>query len=231
MTKCRLANTEVHYLGHVVGQGKRRPSELNVEAITSFPLPKTKTDLHSFLGLAEYYRSYIPNFANIASPLTDTLRKTELTVARWDTAREGALAEIKNILVSEPVLTAPDYSVPFLVQCDASDRRLGVVLSQVNEKGEEHPVIYASRKLTCREQACSTTEKESACMVWKALVLSERVCLCFQNRSLTFGVVEPMSNKNGRLMRWSLALQQFDFTVRHKKGKHHANAGCLSHTP
>lgn len=139
MTKCRLANTHVHYLGHVVGQGKRRPSEVKVEAITRFPLPKTKTDLRSFLGLAEYYRSYIPNFANIASPLTDALRKTEPTIVRWDTARKAAFAEIKNILVSQPVLAAPDYSLPFLVQCDASDRGMGVVLSQVNKKRRGTP--------------------------------------------------------------------------------------------
>lgn len=92
--------------------------------------------MRSFLGLADYYRSYIPNFANIASSLTDALRKAEPTIVRWDTTRKQAFAEIKKILVSEPVLVAPDYSLPFQVQCDASDRGMGVVLSQVNEKGE-----------------------------------------------------------------------------------------------
>lgn len=233
LAKCRLASSEVHYLGHVVGQGKRRPSEIKVEAITSFPLPKTKTNLRSFLGLADYYRSYIPNFANIASPLTDALRKTEPTIVSWNKARKDAFAEIKKILVSKPVLAAPDYSLPFLVQCDASDRGMGVVLSQVNEKGEEHPVVYASRKLTSREQAYSTTEKECACLVWALEKLScylKGSSFVFETDHSPLVWLNQMSNKNSRLMRWSLALQQFDFSVRHKKGKHHANADCLSRT-
>lgn len=231
MAKCHLANAEVQYLGHVVGQGKRRPSDIKVLAIKNFPLPKTKTDLRSFIGLADYYRNYIPNFAHVASPLTDALRKAEPNVVRWTEERNNAFLQIKKLLTSDPVLASPDYTRTFLVQCDASNRGLGVVLSQVNEKGEEHPVVYASRKLTTREQAYSTVEKECACMVWSIEKLScylKGSSFIFETDHSPLVWLNQMSNKNSRLMRWSLALQQFSFTVRHKKGKNHRNADALS---
>lgn len=134
---------------------------------------RKQTNLRSFFGLADYYRSYIPNFANIVSPLTDALRKTEPTIVRWNKARKDAFAEIKNILGSEPVLAAPDYSLPFLVQCDASDHGLGVVLSQVNEKGEEHPVLYPSRKL--KSPSRLTAQQKKNALAWCGLSKSSRV--------------------------------------------------------
>lgn len=125
----------------------------------------------------------------------------------------------------------PDYGKPFIVQCDASDRGLGAVLCQTDENGHDHPIIYASRKLSIREQAYSASEKECACLVWAA-----RKFHCYlYGTKFTFVTdhcplkwLQNMSPKNGRLLRWSLALQEFSFDVVYKKGKQHGNADCLS---
>ncbi|KAK8769473.1 hypothetical protein V5799_014060 [Amblyomma americanum] len=163
--KCQLAQAEVVYLGHVIGQGRRRPSEIKVAAVRDFPQPRTKTDIRSFLGVAGYYQRYIPRYSDIAAPLTDALRKTEPQTVAWSETKERAFSALKSALTSQPVLRSPDYTKGFVVQCDASERGMGVVLCQ-RENGEvEHPVLYASRKLTCREQAYSATEKECACLV------------------------------------------------------------------
>lgn len=99
--------------------------------INNFPEPRTKTDVRAFLGLVGYYQRYIPNFSQIASPLTDTLRKGEPEKVGWNEAKESAFQHLKGVLSSGPVLRTRDYSKEFIVQCDASDKGLGVVLSQV----------------------------------------------------------------------------------------------------
>lgn len=229
--KCSFGCSQVTYLGHVVGQGTRQPAELKTAAIAGFSQPRTKTDIRSFLGLVGYYQRYIPNFSQLASPLTDALRKGEPTNLHWDGGKEAAFQGLKALLVSRPVLRAPDYSKEFIVQCDASDRGMGVVLTQVGDDHEEHPILYASRKLTVREEAYSASEKECACLVWAAQKLSCYLYgarFIFETDHCPLTWLNQMSHKNGRLLRWSLTLQQYNFEVRYKKGKLHGNADGLS---
>lgn len=119
--------------------------QAKVAAISHFPRPVKKRDVRSFLGMTGYYQRYIPNYSEIASPLTDSLRKHEPEVVTWSPVREEAFQKLKQVLSSRPVLVAPDYGREFILQCDASNRGLGVVLAQVDERGEEHPVLYLSR--------------------------------------------------------------------------------------
>ncbi|KAL1251467.1 hypothetical protein QQF64_019263 [Cirrhinus molitorella] len=158
--KCHLARTEAHYLGFQVGRGLIKPQERKVVAVRDAPRPATKTQVRAFLGLAGYYRCFIPNFSSLAAPLTDLTRKGQPEKAPWGPAEEEAFQHIKKALTTEPVLRAPDFNCPFLLQTDASDTGLGAVLSQVLD-GEEHPVIYISRKLTPAEQRYATVEREA----------------------------------------------------------------------
>ncbi|XP_042145831.1 uncharacterized protein LOC121045858 [Ixodes scapularis] len=229
--KCQLGRAEVHYLGHVIGQGLRRPSEVKIAAVVEFRRPTTKRDIRAFLGLAGYYQHYIYNFSDIASPLTDALRKNEPQNLIWDDAKESAFKTLKMALVQTPVLKAPDYDQTFVVQCDASDRGIGAVLSQVDEQGNERPILYISRKLTVREEAYSTSEKECACLVWAVQKLSCYLAgtkFIVETDHCPLSWLQNMSHKNGRLLRWSLALQQHAFEVRYKKGKLNGNADGLS---
>ncbi|XP_077559082.1 uncharacterized protein LOC144174320 [Haemaphysalis longicornis] len=229
--KCRFGCAHVAYLGHVVGQGTRSPSELKIAPIVAFPQPRTKTDIRSFLGLVGYYQRYIPNYSQLASPLTDALRKGAPTKVPWDAEKENAFKSLKAVLMCRPLLRTPDYSKEFIVQCDASDRGMGVVLSQVGDDREEHPILYVSRKLTCREETYSASEKECACLVWASQKLSCYLYgakFIFETDHCPLTWLRQMSPKNGRLLRWSLALQEYNFSVRYKKGKLHANADGLS---
>lgn len=229
--KCHLGCASVSYLGHIVGRGQRSPSELKVAAVLEYRRPTTKSELRAFLGLAGYYQHYVKGYSNLASPLTDSLRKTEPTVISWDTRKENAFKSLKSALAKRPVLAAPDFSQSFIIQCDASDRGLGAVLCQKDAEGHERPVLYLSRKLSVREEAYSTSEKECACLVWAIGKLA-----CYVSGSsfivetdhcpLTW--LHNMSSKSGRLLRWSLTLQHHNFSVRYKKGKLHTNADGLS---
>ncbi|XP_064462613.1 uncharacterized protein LOC135373319 [Ornithodoros turicata] len=230
-SKCHLAQSEVLYLGHRVGQGKRKPAELKVEAIANFPRPQSKAEVRGFLGLTGYYRSYIRQYSEIASPLTDALRKDAPAKVAWDDAKEKAFRDLKTALTNPPVLRAPDFSKPFVVQCDASNRGMGVILCQEGDDNEEHPILYASRKLSVREEAYSASEKECACLVWATQKLSCYLYgadFVFVTDHCPLTWLSQMSNKNPRLLRWSLALQQYNFEVRYKKGKANVNVDCLS---
>ncbi|GFX17086.1 retrovirus-related Pol polyprotein from transposon 297 [Trichonephila clavipes] len=166
-SKCKCAQQNVKFLGHIVGQGFRTPSEIKVQAVLEFPTPRTKTQIRAFLSLAGYYQKYINLFSVIAAPLTDALKgrvkKGEIT---WTTECENAFRELKGKLIDKPVLYAPNFEREFIVQTDASNAGMGAVLTQLNEQGEEHPILYLSKKFSEVEKRYCTTEKECASIVF-----------------------------------------------------------------
>eukprot|EP00731_Ephydatia_muelleri_P002194 Em0001g2194a len=134
---------------------------LEAEAVADFPRPRTKTQVREFLGLTGYYRRFIPNYATLATPLTDLTKKSAPTQVQWTDKCGHAFGKLKERLCSDPVLGSPDFTRPFILQTDASERGVGAVLSQRSaEQGEEHPIAFFSRKLLPREEKYSTIEKE-----------------------------------------------------------------------
>ncbi|GFW81692.1 retrovirus-related Pol polyprotein from transposon 17.6 [Trichonephila clavipes] len=132
-SKCQFAQAYVKYLGHLVGQGLRTPGELKVQVIKDFPIP-AKTQVRAFLGLSAYYRRYIPEFSVIAAPLRDLLKGRNLkSTVDWNSYCQNAFEELKTRLSKNPVLYSPDFTKPIIIQCDASNLGIGVVLSQVCE--------------------------------------------------------------------------------------------------
>ena len=137
LSKSKFAKRSCEYLGYIVGGGVVKPILSKVKAISSFPKPDTKTAVRAFLGLAGYYRRFIPDFASVAAPLTDLTKKSVPNSGVWNEGCQRAFETLKKALISEPVLSSPDVSKTFIVQTDASpsDRGVGAVLSQVQEDG------------------------------------------------------------------------------------------------
>ena len=130
--------------------------------------------MRAFLGLSGYYRRFLPNYATTALPLTDLTKKRSDASKKinWTLACEAAFKQLKSQLISEPVLKSPDFSRPFIVQTNASNRGVGAVLSQRDSEGTEHSIGYFSRKLLPRY---STIEKE--CLAIKLGIQAFRVYL------------------------------------------------------
>uniref|UniRef100_A0A8C5PLJ4 ribonuclease H n=1 Tax=Leptobrachium leishanense TaxID=445787 RepID=A0A8C5PLJ4_9ANUR len=231
--KCAIGSEEAKYLGYVIGRGLVKPQIDKVEAIQKWPQPQNKKQVRAFLGITGYYRRFVPNFATMASPLTDLTKGTKSGLVRWSPEADSAFKALKRALCTQPVLVAPDFSGDFVVQTDASNVGLGAVLSQVRE-GEEHPVVYLSRKLNRHEQNYAIVEKECLAIKW-ALDALRYYLLGRQFRLITdHSPLQWMCNskeRNSRVTRWFLALQAFRFTVEHRAGRLQANADALSRAP
>ncbi|KAG1940831.1 hypothetical protein F2P79_016387 [Pimephales promelas] len=137
-------------LGFHLGHGQVRPQIDKTAAVATCPRPMTKKEVRQFLGLAGYYRRFVPNFSDAASPLTDLTKKEAPDTVQWTERCQQAFTHTKAARCGGPLLHAPDFSLPLILQTDASDRGLAAVLSQEVE-GEERPVLYISCKLSKRE--------------------------------------------------------------------------------
>ena len=213
---------------YIIGSGCVKPEESKLKVIAKYPIPTTKTQVRSFLGLTGYYRRFIPNYATIAYPLTELTRKVRSEKVEWTNECSKAF---KQILMSEPVVFSPDFSRPFLLQTDASDVGVGAIPSQLDDGGADHPIAFFSRKLLPREQRYSTIEKECLAIklgvqVFHVYLFGKPFEIHTDHRALQW--LDNVKDTNNRLLRWSLLLQQYSYTIIHRKGVANANADSLS---
>lgn len=140
------------FLGHVIEQGKIKPDPLKIETIKKWPLPKSQKEIKSFLGITGYYRKFIKDYAKVASPMINYLKKNK-KVNINDKFYKESFKDLKLVITSEPVLTNPDFSkkFTFTLTTDALQNAIGAVLSQNN-----HPVSFALRTLNEHEKRYST---------------------------------------------------------------------------
>jgi len=140
------------YLGHIFGSGLVCPEEVKIQVVSSFPVPKTKKEVHTFLALTGYYRCFMPSYTTMAAPLTDLTKKDCPNQVKWTPGCNEAFGKLKSVLCTAPALHSPDFSQTFILQTDASDRGVGAVLSQMDAEGDEHPIGFFSHKLLPWEQ-------------------------------------------------------------------------------
>ena len=228
--KCKVANSQVSFLGHTIGQGVIQPMTDKLDAVAHFPRPLTKKQVRAFLGLSGYYRKFVPHYSTIASPLVELTKKSASNTVMSETC-ERAFTALKSKLMSPPLLRAPDFSKKFLLQTDASNCGLGAVLAQIDDEDVEHPIAYLSRKMLAREQNYSVPEKECLAIVWavhklKYYLYGQDFLVLTDHRALKW--LDTFRTSNSRLLRWSMMLQEFTFNVQYKKGISNGNADGLS---
>ncbi|KAG8174496.1 hypothetical protein JTE90_013419 [Oedothorax gibbosus] len=193
----------------MVGSGCRTPAEAKVHAVLEFPVPRTKSQVRQFLGLSGYYSRYIKGCATIVEPLTRALMgKNRKKKIEWTEECEKAVKVLKQKLTDRPVLYAPDFTKEFIVQTDASDMGIGVVLAQKGEKDLDHPVLYLSRKFTDAERKYCATEKECAGLIYAIKKLrhyldGQKFIIETDHNPLVF--LKNNAGNNHRLMRGVLA--------------------------
>ena len=231
LMKSEFGKATVKYLGHIVGQGQVRPLDAKIQTIAKFPIPTSLKELARFLGMAGYYRNFCLNFSDIAAPLTNLLSKKVKFV--WTDDCQLAFDKVKLLLQKSPVLKSPDYEKPFKLIIDSSDVGTGSVLVQEASDGLDHPVSYFSKKFLKYQKNYSVVEKETLGLV---LALEHfdvylgstpfKIKVYTDHNPLTF--LKTMKNKNQRLVRWSLALQEYNLEIQHIPGSENVVADALS---
>lgn len=202
-----------------------------MSAVRDWPTPCSLSELRSFLGLCSYYRRFIPGFADVAAPLHALQRKH--VVFRWTSEQEDAFNQLKERLVSAPVLGMPNNTGTFYLDTDASDVGVGAVLSQ-DQGGSEVVIAYASRALSKAERNYDVTRRELLAVVsglktYKQYLLGRHFVLRTDHAALQWlrRTPEPMA----QMARWLVYIEQFNFEVLHRAGSRHGNADGFSRRP
>ncbi len=121
LKKCQFRTNPCQYLGHIVGEGCVRPEEAKVKAMKDVRLPTTKKHLRTFLRLTGYYRRFIPDYAIIASPLSDLTRKLAPNLVQLSEQAKSSVRKLQTLFCSSPIFKSPDFTREFILQTDASD--------------------------------------------------------------------------------------------------------------
>ena len=223
---------QVEYLGYVVSHEGVAADPKKIEAVRNYPVPTNIKTLRSFLGLASYYRRFIPNFARVARPLHTLTRKD--VAFKWNEDCQKAFDHLKNLLTKSLLLSYPDFTQPFLLETDASIDGLGAVLAQRKADKFVHPVAYASRTLLPHERNYGISELEGLGVVWavkhfRHYLYGHRCDVFTDHEALKALINTP--HPSGKLARWGLALQELDLNIHYRPGKKNANANALSRAP
>ena len=207
---------------HVISEAGIATDPEKTKIVESWPLPTNVKELRSFMEFCGYYRKFIQNFSKLAKclhKLTEKGRKFE-----WTNECQSAFEELKNRLVSSPILAHSDFLKTFILDTDASNEAIGAVLSQEID-GKERPIAFASRTLTKPERRYCVTRKELLAVVFFVKQFIVRT----DHGSLMW--LLNFKNPEGQMARWLQVLNSYDMTIVHRPGRQHRNADALSRIP
>jgi hypothetical protein len=224
LSKCDFWLKEIKFLGHTISQAGIAVDPDKVQEVMNWKPPTTVRQIQSFLGLASYYRRFIPDFSRIAKPLTELLKKG--AKFEWGQKCEDAFHTLRQHLTTTPVLAQPDNNKPFDVYCDASGTGLGCVLMQDNRV-----IAYASRALRPHEQNYPTHDLELAAMVhalkmWRHYLMGTHCNIYTDHKSLKY--IFTQADFKMRQRRWLELIKDYDLEVHYHPGKANVVVDALS---
>ena len=200
VSKCKFCQKKVCYLGFVLTTEGIFPMPEKIEALQMIAPPKSLRELRAFIGLFNYYKSIFPKRAHTLEPLSEAM--TPLKKFKWTPKMNIAFNDAKKIIAKETMLVFPDFSKPFRMETDASERQLGGFLYQ------DHGIIgFFSRKLNNAQRNYSIPGKELLSIVdmlrhWRSMVLGYKIHIKTDALNLI-----TKHQKSARMLRWFLLLQ------------------------
>ena len=227
--KCSFVTKSVNYLGHVISKDGILPNPDKTKVIDTFPAPKNQKEVRRLLGLTNYYKRFCKNYSTIVAPLNNLLKLD----TEWDWSDEcnNAFVTLKKFLTSPPLLSYPDTSKEFILTTDASLTAIGYILSQKDDMGRERVIEYGGRAIRKAEKSYTVTELECLAVLegiktYNVYLADAHFTVITDHKSLQF--LRSIKRESGRLARWAMALQHYDFDVVYRKGIINKNADALS---
>jgi hypothetical protein len=207
-SKCVFGERSIAYLGHVIFDAGVAMDPAKVQAVADWPKPRSTRAVRGFLGLAGYYRKFVNNYGAIAAPLTALLKKDDFT---WNDDATTAFQDLKTAVTSAPILALPNFTRPFVVECDASTYGFGAVLLQ-----DKHPIAYFSRPIAPRHRSLAAYERELIGLVqairhWRSYLWGRRFTVRTDHYRLKFLLDQCLATIPQH--HWVGKLLGFDFVV------------------
>lgn len=226
--KCKFFKRKLTFLGHTVSPEGLLPKQENIKTLQEFKDPSNLKELRSFLGMASYYRKFVPNYSKISRPLTKLLKEDEPFVIGKE--QKETIQILKDKLTKPPILKFPDYSKTFHVITDASKERIGHVICQQYDK-KFHPIRYGGKQLNKAEQNYTTSEKEALALLHAikknhAYLHGRRFVV--HTDHLPLKSLLNAKDPTGRLARWFLTFQNYDFDTIYLPGKDNVLGDAVS---
>jgi hypothetical protein len=213
-SKCSFGASKVEYSSHLVGKQDFRVDPKNIEAMQDWPHSKNIKILHGFLGLTYYYRNFVKNYGKIVAPLTALLKKNSFT---WTPIVAQTFQTLKMAMCTTQVLALHDFTKTFVLECDASGKRIGVVLMQ-----EGRPLAFTSKQLSEQNLGKSIYEKEMLAILhvvdlWRPYLLGQRFQIETDHQILKYFLEQRISSP--KKQKWVTKLFGYDYEIIYKKGK------------
>lgn len=228
-SKCSFELEEIELLGHIVSAKGLRPLPAKVEAITNLERPKDVKSVRTFLGMTGYYQNHVPDYAKVASPLTELTKKNHPFI--WGEEQQEAFDILKRALVNAPILAHPDPQRPYALYTDASDKAVGAILVQKDEDDQEKVIAYLSHKLSGPQLRWPTIEKEAFAIVY---ALRKFHCYLWGAKFEIHTDHRPLRSlfkaeiKNAKIQRWALNISAYSAPILYHPGKLNIRADMLS---
>ena len=229
LSKCSFLKKEVTYLGHRISAQGVQVTDDKISAICNFPRPTNVKTLKSFLGVSGFYRSFIKQYAQVALPLTDLLKRDIPFV--WGDSQEKAFCDLKTALTTPPVLAFPDFEKEFFMCTDASDFGLGSCLMQYDASHKLRVIGYYSRKLNEAERKYCVTDKESLAVVnslkhFRFIIFGHKITIYTDHSAVREIFNNP--NLSGKRARWFLIARDYEISIKYIPGRTNHVADALS---
>lgn len=227
-SKCTFDAEEVNLLGYIVSPKGITPDPAKTDAIMNLAQPSDVKEVRSFLGMANYYRQCVPNFAAVADPLTDLTRKHSRWT--WTEKHQEAFDVLKRALVGADIMAMPDTSKPYRLYTDACDYAVGGILVQEVD-GVERVIQYVSKKLDDRQKKWPVIEKEGWGVIYclkklRAYLYGAEFTILTDHKPLKSLFLGEMANT--RVQRWAVLLAEFAAPIEYRKGRNNIRADMLS---
>ena len=229
-SKCEWGRSEIRFLGHVVTPEGLKTQPKVTKKVQEFGRPHDKHTVRSFLGLCNYYRSFIPHLADTAVPLNHLLKNKVPFV--WSEECETAFRSIQESLVNPPLLIHPEIGGHFYILTDASDGACGAAICHLRE-GIFRPVVYYGYTFGKAERNYSVTEREGLAVIkvlkaHDSMLSGAKITILTDHQPLIPLLQQAAKAPSQRLKRWGLALTDFDYQIYYTPGENHHLPDFLS---